>query len=121
MAREILTIWKNIRLARSKNGFANTNVKIVAHKESLDPEEEKVAWEAEIQREVKEASERHRLSQKREVAKYEEEMENWKKTTGNKEGSLCQMTRALPIFRATNKSAFSANALSRYRSLYVFF
>ena len=90
MAREILATWKNIRLARSKNGFANTNVKIVAHKESLDPEEEKVAWEAEIQREVKEASERHRLSQKREVAKYEEEMENWKKTTGKKKGNLFQ-------------------------------
>ena len=79
LAREILATWKNIRLARSKNGFANTNVKIVAHKESLDPEEEKVAWEAEIQREMREASERHRLGQKREVAKYEEEMENWMK------------------------------------------
>ena len=90
MAREILATWKNIRLARSKNGFANTNVKIVAHKESLDPEEEKVAWEAEIQREMKEASERHRLSQKSEVAKYEEEIENWKKTTGKKKGHLFQ-------------------------------
>ena len=112
MAREILATWKNIRLARSKNGFANTNVKIVAHKESLDPEEEKVAWEAEIQREMKEASERHRLSQKSEVAKYEEEMENWKKTTGKKKGHLFQSWRGrpLPIFRATNKSVFSTIA-----------
>ena len=34
IVRDILNTWKNIRAVRSKNGFANTNVKIVVHKVS---------------------------------------------------------------------------------------
>ncbi len=102
--REMANVWKDLKEVRQRQGYSNTAVRLVTHKEEADGEADRREWEAEMARELQEAREEHEAGMEEANARYEEELKQWKimhsKATVNK-GTLITLKRLKKLIGPT--------------------
>ena len=76
--KEILGVWKSLRDVRKQQGFHNTDLKLVIHKEAANMREDESNWRDEIDRELQEAEQYFEETADDRNKDYEERLEAWK-------------------------------------------
>ena len=82
LMRAILNLWRILKDVRHKQGYSNTNHKIVAHKEHLDKQAEKEIWDRELRRELEDAKECYNIQRLELIKTFEKELQDWKDING---------------------------------------
>lgn len=78
LMRAVLGLWKEIRDVRTKQGFQNTNHKIIIKKESSNMQADKLKWSHELARELSEAKEEFESNYEERLNQYDKDTELWK-------------------------------------------
>ena len=78
LIKSILSAWKDLRDLRKKQNFTITGYKLSIHKENTNMEEDKVAWDYEIEQEFVERRQEFQETKEVNMSKYEKELEEWK-------------------------------------------
>ena len=72
--KKIVGLWKNLRELRERQKFANTNLKILIHKENVNLYDDRNEYEKEIQRQLEDLKEDYEANFEAMNEKYEEDL-----------------------------------------------
>ena len=85
LIKSILSAWKDLRELRRKQNFTITGYKLLIHKEHPNVNEDKIAWNFEINQEFQEKLNEHKDTKDDIIKQYEEDLEKWKVRTDIKD------------------------------------
>ena len=78
LIKSILSAWKDLRDLRKKQNFTITGYKLLIHKEHTNVNEDKNAWNYEIEQEYMEKVHEFEETKDSNQKKYDEDLEKWK-------------------------------------------
>ncbi|CAE1299282.1 CC2D2A [Acanthosepion pharaonis] len=77
LLKNIIHTWKQIKTQRERQGFINTPVKLLIHRQDVDRAKDDLQWRQEIEDEVEDLRAIHNEEYERQLRIYQRDFENW--------------------------------------------